>query len=238
MATLPCRARHGRPCDCPIKRTARSRACSSCTPPPCMSSSSAAAAWVGAERGALPFDSPLWSTFGRGRRRLEHPHAKPELRLRPSSPLRDWNAAIPCTFKLQAAVRVHHRARCDAALRGDAVTTTSFATWSRVQGSLAHRRRCTGAPPSFDWSPNRPSKSVHFLLPPPVVSTSLSVVWTSLGPLPRWVPGPTTRWAPGTTRLALHGTWWRGAQGLRRRSTRLESCTCPALYGRLLDVLD
>jgi hypothetical protein len=33
-----------------------------------------------------------------------------------------------------------------------------------------------------------------------------AVVWTSLGPLPRWVPGPTTRWAPGTTRLALHGT--------------------------------
>jgi hypothetical protein len=32
------------------------------------------------------------------------------------------------------------------------------------------------------------------------------VVWTSLSPLPRWVPGPTTRWAPGTTRLALHGT--------------------------------
>jgi hypothetical protein len=32
------------------------------------------------------------------------------------------------------------------------------------------------------------------------------VVWTSLGPLPRWVPGPTTRWAPGTTRLELHGT--------------------------------
>jgi hypothetical protein len=32
------------------------------------------------------------------------------------------------------------------------------------------------------------------------------VVWTSLGPLPRWVPGPTTRWAPETTRLALHGT--------------------------------
>jgi hypothetical protein len=22
------------------------------------------------------------------------------------------------------------------------------------------------------------------------------VIWTSLGPLPRWVPGPTTRWAP------------------------------------------
>jgi hypothetical protein len=32
------------------------------------------------------------------------------------------------------------------------------------------------------------------------------VVWTSLGPLPRWVPGPTTRWAPGTTRLALQDT--------------------------------
>jgi hypothetical protein len=33
-----------------------------------------------------------------------------------------------------------------------------------------------------------------------------SVVWTSLGPLPRWVPGPTTRWAPRTTRLVPHGT--------------------------------
>jgi hypothetical protein len=32
------------------------------------------------------------------------------------------------------------------------------------------------------------------------------VVWTSLGPLPRWVPGPTTWWAPGTTRLVPHGT--------------------------------
>jgi hypothetical protein len=58
------------------------------------------------------------------------------------------------------------------------------------------------------------------------------------GPLPRWVPVPTTRWAPGTTRLALQGTWRREAQWLWRRSTRLGSCTCPALYGRLLDVLD
>jgi hypothetical protein len=33
-----------------------------------------------------------------------------------------------------------------------------------------------------------------------------AVVWTSLGPLPRWVSGLTTRWAFGTTRLALHGT--------------------------------
>jgi hypothetical protein len=64
------------------------------------------------------------------------------------------------------------------------------------------------------------------------------VVWTSLGPLPRWVPGSTTRWAPGTTRLALHGTCWRETQGLRRRSTRIGSCTCPALYRGLLDVLD
>jgi hypothetical protein len=32
------------------------------------------------------------------------------------------------------------------------------------------------------------------------------VVWTSLDPLPRWVPGQTTRWAPGTTRLVPHGT--------------------------------
>jgi hypothetical protein len=64
-----------------------------------------------------------------------------------------------------------------------------------------------------------------------------SVVWTSLGPLPRWVPGPTTRWAPGTTRLVLHGTCWREAQGPRRRSTRIGSCTSPALYRGLLDVL-
>jgi hypothetical protein len=35
---------------------------------------------------------------------------------------------------------------------------------------------------------------------------TVTVVWTSLGPLPRWVPGPTTRWAPGTTRFALNGT--------------------------------
>jgi hypothetical protein len=64
------------------------------------------------------------------------------------------------------------------------------------------------------------------------------VVWTSLGPLPRWVPGPTTRWAPGTTRLALHDTGWREAQGLQRRSTRLGSYTCPALYRGLVDILD
>jgi hypothetical protein len=46
-------------------------------------------------------------------------------------------------------------------------------------------------------------------LPPPSYSataTSSAVVWTSLGPLPRWVPGPTTRWAPRTTQLVQHGT--------------------------------
>jgi hypothetical protein len=64
------------------------------------------------------------------------------------------------------------------------------------------------------------------------------VVWTSLGPLPQWVQGPTTRWAPGTTRLVPHGTCWREAQGLWWRSTRIGSCTCPALYRGLLDVLD
>jgi hypothetical protein len=64
----------------------------------------------------------------------------------------------------------------------------------------------------------------------------LSVVWTSLGPLPRWVLGPTTRWAPGTTRLVSHGTWWREAQGLWWRSTRIGSYTCPVLWGELLDV--
>jgi hypothetical protein len=50
----------------------------------------------------------------------------------------------------------------------------------------------------------------------PTTSTTVvsGVVWTSLGPLPRWVLGPTSQWAPGTTRLALHGTRWREAQGL------------------------
>jgi hypothetical protein len=58
-------------------------------------------------------------------------------------------------------------------------------------------------------------------------STRGLVIWPSLGPLLRWVPGLTTRWACGTTRLVLHGTCWRAAQGLQRDSTRLGSCTCP-----------
>jgi hypothetical protein len=58
------------------------------------------------------------------------------------------------------------------------------------------------------------------------VGGGVTVVWTSLGPLLRWVPGPTTWWAPGTTRLVLHDTCWREAQGLPRDSTRLGSYTC------------
>jgi predicted ATP-grasp superfamily ATP-dependent carboligase len=42
--------------------------------------------------------------------------------------------------------------------------------------------------------------------PTQLQSTQGLVVWTSLCPLLRWVPGPTTQWAPGTTRLELHGT--------------------------------
>jgi hypothetical protein len=40
----------------------------------------------------------------------------------------------------------------------------------------------------------------------PPTPPEVAVVWTSLGPLPQWVPGPTARWAPGTTRLVPHGT--------------------------------
>jgi hypothetical protein len=53
----------------------------------------------------------------------------------------------------------------------------------------------------FDLDRNFAVVDVHSFL-----DVQVSVVWTSLGPLPRWVPGSTTRWAPGTTRLALHGT--------------------------------
>jgi hypothetical protein len=65
-----------------------------------------------------------------------------------------------------------------------------------------------------------------------------AIVWTSLGPLSRWVPGPTTRWAPRTTRLVPHDTWRRGAQGLQWRSTRIGSYTYPVLCRELLDVPD
>jgi hypothetical protein len=51
-----------------------------------------------------------------------------------------------------------------------------------------------------------PSATVGLSWTFPTVPTVELVVWTSLGPLPQWVPGPTTQWAPGTTQLALHGT--------------------------------
>jgi hypothetical protein len=101
---------------------------------------------------------------------------------------------------------------------------TSEVGWK--SGISSRQRGCTGTLKLWSWS------SYHQEV------KEGCVVWTSLGPLPRWVPGPTTWWDPGTTRLALHGTWWREAQGLHRRSTLLGSCTCPTLYGRLLDVLD
>jgi hypothetical protein len=69
-------------------------------------------------------------------------------------------------------------------------------------------------------------------------STRGLVIWTSLGPLLRWVPGLTTRWAPQTTQLGLHDTCWYGAQGLQRDSTRLGSYTCPDPCKVLLAVHD
>jgi hypothetical protein len=53
---------------------------------------------------------------------------------------------------------------------------------------------------------NRKCKLTYHLHHKHFTVCNIVVVWTSQGPLPRWVPGPTTRWAPGTTRLALHGT--------------------------------
>jgi hypothetical protein len=58
-------------------------------------------------------------------------------------------------------------------------------------------------------------------VPPDIIKTASSVVWTSLGPILRRVPGPTTVWALGTTRLELHGARRLGAQGNQRASTRL-----------------
>jgi hypothetical protein len=53
---------------------------------------------------------------------------------------------------------------------------------------------------------NEEGRPAEWIVPPAGDHAPNPVVWTSLGPLPRWVPGPTTRWAPRTTRLALHGT--------------------------------
>jgi hypothetical protein len=88
----------------------------------------------------------------------------------------------------------------------------------------------------MDYSP-RPSRLVEDILLDYKVLGGL-VVWTSLGPLHSWVPGPTTRWAPRTTQLGLHGTYWCGAHGLQRDSTRLGSYTCPDPCKVLLAVHD
>jgi hypothetical protein len=53
------------------------------------------------------------------------------------------------------------------------------------EGALPHT---TAAATSGGSRELAPPTSVACRRPP--------VVWTSLGPLPRWVPGPTTRWAP------------------------------------------
>jgi hypothetical protein len=69
--------------------------------------------------------------------------------------------------------------------------------WAVIPGGRAHCLRSSTRSLAASGSASSPGS---------VVAPSSSIVWTSLGPLPRWVPGPTTRWAPGTTRLALHGT--------------------------------
>jgi hypothetical protein len=47
----------------------------------------------------------------------------------------------------------------------------------------------------------------RYVVPCKSYDTGSVVVWTSLGPLLRWVPGPTTGWAPGTTQLGLYDTY-------------------------------
>jgi hypothetical protein len=53
-----------------------------------------------------------------------------------------------------------------------------------------------------DWK----SKWFYICNHHPELPKPSGVVWTSLGPLPQWVPRPTTRWARGTTRFGLHDT--------------------------------
>jgi hypothetical protein len=42
-----------------------------------------------------------------------------------------------------------------------------------------------------------PNSKPRLVTVPEVVTGTLVVVWTSLGPLLWWVPGPTTQWALG-----------------------------------------
>jgi hypothetical protein len=90
------------------------------------------------------------------------------------------------------------------ATAGELAMATAARIWSASSGSnvtlLANKKnyltaRCTPLLPQLVLDMTDATQGA-----PP------GVVWTSLGPLHRWVPGPTTRWAPGTTRLALHGT--------------------------------
>jgi hypothetical protein len=70
----------------------------------------------------------------------------------------------------------------------------------------ARTPRCPGRARQGRLAAAAMRSSTPALRPGPDGLGGRAVVWTSLGPLPRWVPGPTTRWAPGTTRLTLHGT--------------------------------
>jgi hypothetical protein len=73
--------------------------------------------------------------------------------------------------------------------------------------AIIRSERLHAEPPSEDQDiPESSKRAAYSFKPAKEVQDAAVVVWTSLGPLPRWVPGPTTRWAPGTTRLALHGT--------------------------------
>jgi hypothetical protein len=78
---------------------------------------------------------------------------------------------------------------------------------------------------------------LHVPSRPPFIGRR-SAVWTSLGPLPWWVPGPTTRWALRLPDLCRTVPDAREAQGLRWRSTRIVSYTYHVLCRGLLDVHD
>jgi hypothetical protein len=82
--------------------------------------------------------------------------------------------------------------------------------YASVVGSLQYAQVCTRPDLAFvtgvlgRYQSNPGAK--HWMMAKKALRYVQGVVWTSLGPLPRWVLGPTTRWAPGTTRLVPHGT--------------------------------
>jgi hypothetical protein len=157
-----------------------------------------------------PSHDRRWSVPRRasdGRRRPAHPSS-----LRGSGSLR-WSNS-------RGSSAPPRRSRATAA-RGNAASPTNGDGRERARqhralgqsgvalalSSWADRLRCVGTVGEQGLVPGRGERW-------PVNGGAPSVVWTSLGPLLWWVPGPTTRWAPGTTRLVLHGTCWRGAQGV------------------------